>query len=249
MNGILIYSKEEAKRNAFAAEKITSQLEIPLVFDDEINYSADIDFAVNRTNDAEIARRLEEKGVRVFNPYSLTLLANNKQKCYEFMEKNGIEIMPINKKTAPVVEKPCGGKGGRGVSLILDDGFEIKEDCVYQEPASDLGRDLRVWLIGGKIITGILRVSKNDFRSNFCLGGEAYPYVLSEQERALTEKIASLLTYDYIGIDFVFNKGRIVFNEIEDAVGARTVYEKTDIDILKIYCDYIKAETAKRRGL
>lgn len=39
-------------------------------------------------------------------------------------------------------------------------------------------------------------------------------------------KIASLLKFDYIGIDFVFNGGKIVFNEIEDSVGARMVYEK-----------------------
>ena len=40
----------------------------------------------------------------------------------------------------------------------------------------------------------------------------------------------------------MFNGGKIVFNEIEDSVGARMVYEKTDIDILRLYCDYIKKE-------
>ncbi len=111
---------------------------------------------------------------------------------------------------------------------------------VYQKPASDLGKDLRVWLIGGKIICSVLRQSKTDFRSNFCLGGSASVYTLSEKERALVYKIASLVEYDYIGIDFVFNNGKIVFNEIEDSVGARMVYDKTNIDILDIYCEYIK---------
>ena len=68
------------------------------------------------------------------------------------------------------------------------------------------------------------------------------PYELSASEQALVLKIASLLKFDYIGIDFVFNEGKIVFNEIEDSVGARMVYEKTDIDILRLYCDYIKKE-------
>lgn len=53
-------------------------------------------------------------------------------------------------------------------------------------------------------------------------------------------KIASLVKYDYIGIDFVFDGGRPVFNEIEDTVGARMVYDKTGIDILSLYCNYIK---------
>mgnify|MGYP000090003010 CR=1 FL=1 len=44
----------------------------------------------------------------------------------------------------------------------------------------------------------------------------------------------------YIGIDFLFDGGHLIFNEIEDTVGARMVYDKTDIDIIKLYCDYIK---------
>ena len=50
------------------------------------------------------------------------------------------------------------------------------------------------------------------------------------------------MDYDYIGIDFVFNNGKIVFNEIEDTVGARMVYAKTYIDILRLYCEYIEKE-------
>lgn len=126
--------------------------------------------------------------------------------------------------------------------LIKSGEVEIKPGYVYQKPASDLGRDLRVWLIGGKIICAVLRESETDFRSNYCLGGSARIYPLSERERALVYKISSLIKSDYIGIDFVFDGGRAVFNEIEDAVGARMVYDKTDIDILRLYCEYIKKE-------
>ncbi len=40
----------------------------------------------------------------------------------------------------------------------------------------------------------------------------------------------------------MFNSGKIVFNEIEDSVGARMVYSLTNMDIIKEYCDYIKEE-------
>ena len=116
---------------------------------------------------------------------------------------------------------------------------------VYQKPASDLGKDLRVWLIGGKIEAAILRESKNDFRANFCLGGRASLYLLSDEEKRLIYKIASLIKYDYIGIDFVFNSGKIVFNEIEDSVGARMLYSLTDIDIIKRFCGHIIHEMEK----
>ena len=240
MNGLLIYSREEAERNRFAVQKFKDLLGVQLIFEDEVDFNAPCDFVINRTNNAAIAEKFEQQKIRVFNPAKLTALANDKQKCYEFMQAHGVEIMPINHTAPPLVKKPVGGKGGKGVELILSGEITPEEGFVYQEPASDLGKDLRVWLIGGKIIAAILRVSKTDFRSNFCLGGKAVPYALSDEEKALIMKIASLIDYDYIGIDFVFNKGRIVFNEIEDAVGARMVYEKTDIDIISLYCEHIK---------
>lgn len=240
MSGIIVYSEYEARRNAFAVEKFKENIDgLRLVTDAEADLEEAVDFVINRTNNAEIAQNFEKRGVRVFNPSPLTLLANDKQKCYEFMQENGIEIMPINYRQYPLVVKPRDGKGGSGVRLIESGEIPQDENLVYQMPASDLGKDLRVWMLGDKIIASILRKSETDFRSNFCLGGQAVPYSLSADEAALIKKIASLLTYDYIGIDFVFNKGKIVFNEIEDSVGARMVYEKTDIDILKLYCEYI----------
>lgn len=63
---------------------------------------------------------------------------------------------------------------------------------------------------------------------------------MNEDERSLVKRILSLVESDYIGIDFLFDDGHLIFNEIEDTVGARMVYDKTDIDIIKLYCDYIK---------
>ena len=236
MKPVLIYTPEEARRNAFAVNKITSALGAKLVTPD---FDGEADFVINRTNDYKIAEKFESRGIRVFNPSKFSRIANNKQNCYDFMEKNSIEIMPTRYCEPPFVKKPVDGHGGQGVVMCRDKS-EYDEACVCQKPASDLGRDLRVWVIGGKIITAILRESKDDFRSNYCLGGNAVPYELSESERAHVNRIISLLDGDYYGIDFVFNNGKIIFNEIEDTVGARMVYDKTDIDILGLYCEYIK---------
>ncbi len=74
------------------------------------------------------------------------------------------------------------------------------------------------------------------------------PYTLSGDEKQLVKRINALVKSDYIGIDFVFNNGRLVFNEIEDTVGARMVYDQTDIDILSLYCDYIKEELKNEKN-
>lgn len=238
MSGVLIYTNKEAKRNRFSIEKFIQKLDVKLV--DE-NYRGDADFVINRTNDYKIAEYYESRGIRVFNPSRLSKIANDKQKCYEFMKENGIEIMPINYKGVPAVKKRIDGHGGIDV-YMLDKAEPFEDGYVYQKPCDTLGRDVRVWLIGGKIIASILRSSDTDFRSNFCLGGKASKYTLTDDDRALVYKIADLLDYDYIGIDFIFNNGRLVFNEIEDTVGARMIYSLTDIDIISLYCDYIKEE-------
>ena len=97
-------------------------------------------------------------------------------------------------------------------------------------------------MIGGEIVCAFLRVSDNDFRSNYCLGGRAETYNLNEEEKNKVNRIIELVTplgADYYGIDFVFNNGKAVFNELEDAVGARMIYANTDIDIIEMYVDYI----------
>ena len=245
MSGLLIYSEFEAKRNEFSIEKYRENLDIALMLEEEIDYTFPADFVINRTNNYKIAEEFEKRGIRVFNPSRLTRLANDKQKCYEFMRDNGIEILPVNCKTPPLVMKPIDGKGGKDVTFIESGAVPEKEGYVYQKPASELGKDLRVWLIGGKIIASVLRESKTDFRANFCLGGNACIYELSEEETALVYKISDLLEYDYIGIDFLFDGGRIVFNEIEDSVGARMIYNLTHIDIIEEYCSYIKLTLLK----
>lgn len=235
MSGILIYTESEARRNEFAIEKFRENLDIMLV--DE-NYRGKADFVINRTNSCTIAKYYEEQGVRVFNPSSLSRLANDKQLCYDFMEKHGIPVLETRYKGEPVIKKSIDGHGGSEV-FFLDKNEKHEKGYVYQKPCDTSGKDLRVWVIGKKIITSILRESKTDFRSNFCLGGSASPYELSRKERQLVERVMSLVDSDYIGIDFLFNNGELVFNEIEDTVGARMVYAKTDIDIIKLYCEYI----------
>lgn len=242
MAGILIYSETQAKRNAFAIEKFKENLDIKLVGED---YSGTADFVINRTNNYKIAEKFERKGIRVFNSSSLSKLANDKQKCYEFVQKNGIEILPINYKGIPAVKKPIDGHGGEGV-VMLKKAEEFEKGFVYQKPCDTLGKDLRVWVIGGKIITSILRQSDTDFRSNFCLGGTATPYNLNETEKIQIQKVIDLFDIDYAGIDFLYDKGNLIFNEIEDTVGARMVYAKTDIDIIRLYCEYIKNELNNR---
>ena len=65
-------------------------------------------------------------------------------------------------------------------------------------------------------------------------------YSLTADEQELVQKIIDLFNFDMVGIDFILDdNGNLVFNEIEDVVGARMLYQCSDIDIVKEYLSYI----------
>ena len=140
MKPILVYSKEEAARNKFVVEIFKKELGATLVTP---NYRGKADFVINRTNDYTVAEFYEKQGVRVFNPSGFSKLANNKQLCYDFMEKSGIQIMPTRYGTPPFVKKPIDGHGGRGV-VMCNSSAQYDEQMVCQKPAGDLGKDFPI---------------------------------------------------------------------------------------------------------
>ena len=101
------------------------------------------------------------------------------------------------------------------------------------------GKDLRVYVTGNRITACMLRTSETDFRSNFCLGGQARVYTLSGEEEKMLKKIMSHLSIGHCGIDFLFHQDHLIFNELEDVVGSRMLYSYTDIDVVDDYIAYI----------
>ena len=65
------------------------------------------------------------------------------------------------------------------------------------------------------------------------------PYKIDSETENNVMKILSRFNFDFVGVDFIFHNGRLLFNEIEDAVGTRMLYAHTDIDPVKCYLDHI----------
>ena len=253
MNGWIIYQKDGAEKNksfiehfVATAKKYNHNLELKYANEIAMPYP---DFAIVRAFDYRINETLESAGVKVFNNSHFAKLSNDKELCYKYVKENGIEIMPTyfeksECKTFPLVVKSAMGHGGSEVVLVKNEAQlhkAIKKipRPIFQEVASDIGKDLRLYVMKNEIVVGMLRQSKNDFRSNYSLGADASIYNLSSKEREIANKVISLFEIDYGGVDFVFNDGKIIFNETEDAVGARMLYDKTYIDIIKLWFEKV----------
>ena len=260
-SGWILYYGEDLKKNKRFVEIVTNTLEKEniqvkvIVLDDtnmgELLKKESPDFVINRSRNYKVAKVLENKGIRVFNNATVTEIANDKEKTYEFF-KNEISFMPILKSTTkdfPFVMKSCSGHGGTQVYFIenemqLENAKKELKDQKYlcQEFCNEPGKDLRVYVINKEIVVAMLRQAESGFKSNYSLGGSAEIYQLSEKEKKVVYKIVEKLNMDYVGIDFIFHNHKIMLNEIEDAVGARMVYENTDINILERFAMYAAKE-------
>ncbi|HLR60352.1 MAG TPA: ATP-grasp domain-containing protein [Pseudogracilibacillus sp.] len=216
------------------------------------------DFCVIRTIDATLQAHFAAQNVSCFNNYQTSIICNDKSASHIEIAQLGIPAVqtfhfdsypqapPLS---YPFVLKAVNGRSGSEVFFIdnksdfLNTEKKINnQNFIIQSADVQYGKDLRVFVIGKKIIAAVLRESTADFRANFKLGGTATLYHLNENESKLIKKIIHHFDFGLVGIDFLINnEGDLLFNEIEDVVGSRILSETTDINLLRKYITYIKS--------
>lgn len=226
------------------------------------------DFAVCRTIHPLLNKQLELLGIPVFNNSAVAEICNDKAKTYQYVARLGIPIIDtdfcknnhleerLKRITIPTVIKAVDGHGGNQVFLLKpEESTEVEliknqiieklngADAVVQPLTGSRHQDLRVYVIGSKIIGCVLRTARAGFKSNYSLGGEVKPYELSSEEEKLIHRIIGLFDFGMAGIDFIIGDNKeLIFNEIEDVVGARMLYQCMNINLVGLYLDYIKSK-------
>lgn len=218
------------------------------------------DFIICRTIQPKLSLYLEQCKLRVFNNAKVAEICNDKAKTYAYLAgkdipliesvflKNRIFTSCLEKIPYGTVIKSVDGHGGEQVVLWKEDlkkeevlGKIKDSDVIIQKFTGKAKQDVRVYVIGKRIITAIKRTAKEGFRSNYSLGGLVEEYYLNEEETQLVQKVISEFSFGLVGIDFLIgNSGEFILNEIEDVVGARMLYQCTNINLVKEYLLFIK---------
>lgn len=160
------------------------------------------------------------------------------------------------------VIKSVDGHGGSQVFSLNDDGTKLGSykkkrdnaknniykslqghDCVLQKRIDSDSNDIRVYIVFGKIYAAVLRHGNDGFKSNFSLGGSVEEYFLDEEQKKFIEKFIEAFGAGQLsmaGIDFIMTRdGNLIFNELEEMVGSRMLYNCSKHDIVRKYVEQI----------
>ena len=130
----------------------------------------------------------------------------------------------------PLVVKTLSGSLGKGVFLAqnrekfkeLTDILEVTNHnmhIILQEMIVDsYGRDLRVFVVGGRVVGCMLRKAVGkEFRANYSTGGTVTAYPLTEDIEWLALEATKILGLDISGVDLLFDNGKYKICEVNSS--------------------------------
>lgn len=233
------------------AKKMNIDLVLKTNLDLAVN-EARADFVLFWDKDINLARRLEKKGMPVFNSSKSIELCDDKAKT--FIELDGIVPQPetliapkcffksdmsefvgkaVEKLGLPLVFKECFGSFGEQVHLC--NGFDEIISLISDKPfilqkyiSESSGRDIRLEIVGGKCVAAVKRENKNDFRSNVTNGGTMTPYAPTDNEIDTAVKACATLGLTFGGVDILDN-GMVC--EVNSNAHIINIMNSTGIDI------------------
>jgi RimK family alpha-L-glutamate ligase len=123
------------------------------------------------------------------------------------------------------------------------------ERAVYylQETLPHGGRDLRAFVVGGRVLAAIERVGSG-WRANLARGARALAAELSAEEERLCLDAAEALGVDYAGVDLLrAEDGREYVLELNGIPGWRGLQEATGADVAAALVAHVEAIVSAAR--
>lgn len=234
----------------------------------EVNYGH-FDFILFWDKDLPLAHYLEHLGYHLFNSSKAIELCDDKIKINEILKSNNIPspktmVLPMSYSSTydqttinniesnfayPFILKEAFGSFGQQVYLINNkvelksklDGLYPKNLLVQEYLSYKVGEDVRVHVIGNKVVGAVRRTNTNSFIANATQGGVMTQFVLNEKTIKLCEKVSKLFSLDFGGIDLLFvDENEFSICEINSNSHFSNFQKATDIDIAKLIAKYIK---------
>ncbi len=227
------------------------------------------DFVISWDKDIPLARHFELMNIKVYNNAEGIHACDNKVLMTAFLANHNIQVpktiiapmvysncditefsiydMVIENLGFPMIVKEAYGSFGAQVYMVnsKDELLETVKKIgnkphLFQEYIkSSHGKDIRLNIVGDRVVASMMRVSETDFRANITNGGKAINYTPSEEEKNLAIKCSQLLDLDFSGVDLLFGDKGPVLCEINGNPHFKSIFECTGIDVSKNIIEYI----------
>lgn len=203
-------------------------------------------------------KQLQLMGIPVVNHYLPIVRAKNKVRTMQIMQHAGIPIPrtvvihnveyldeAVRKLGSfPLILKTPHGSLGLGVSIIesrrsmrsmidLISGNLKESLIIIQEYVKEAkGKDIRVFVIGGRIIAAMERqAKKGEFRANFSQGGSVGMVNLSKEEQDMALKATKEIGLHVAGVDIIRTAEGPKILEVNSNPGLEGITQATGVNV------------------
>jgi ribosomal protein S6--L-glutamate ligase len=150
-------------------------------------------------------------------------------------------LVAFDQLGSDVVVKPLFGSEGRGMVRVSDRDLawrtfrtlERTQAVLYlQEFVAHPGWDLRVLVLGGRMVAAMRRTAGVDWRTNVAQGGRAEPVSLTVAEEALALRAAEAVGAPLAGVDLLPGPaGEMYVVEVNAVPGWRALAAVAGVDV------------------
>jgi len=206
-----------------------------------------------------LTRHFESLGVYALNGSLPISQSRDKLFSLQLLQQSGLDIptsgfasSPVDTNDlidmvggAPLIVKLLEGSQGRGVVLaetrkaaesVINAFTSLKANLLVQEFVKEAqGKDLRCFVIDGKVVASIERTAApGEFRANIHQGGTAQVVKVTKEEKYLALKATKVMGLDVAGVDIIrSNKGPLLL-EVNSSPGLEGIETATDKDIASL---------------
>lgn len=163
----------------------------------------------------------------------------------------------LEKMSYPIIMKLPSGTQGKGVmvadtfaaaSSMLDTLAALKQPFLIQEYIDTDGSDLRIFVVGDKVVACMKRTAKDgDKRANIHAGGTGKSFEPDNYMKKIAIQSARLVGADICGVDILESvKGPVVI-EVNLSPGLQGITEVTKIDVADKIAKYLYDQTLAKK--
>jgi RimK family alpha-L-glutamate ligase len=219
----------------------------------------------------DVLHRLEARGVPVLNPPKAIETCVDKYLASARLEAAGLRVPPTivcqNADVAleafdilgrDVVVKPLFGSEGRGMLRVSDvdlawrifRALEQVQSVLYlQKFIAHPGWDLRVFLLGDRVLGAMRRHAQTGWRTNVAQGGRAEPVRLTDEQEELARQAAGAVGAPVAGVDLLPGPaGEWYVLEVNAVPGWRALAPVIQLDVATALVRFLADEYSRGLG-